>query len=429
MPKIAKELSAAEVRRLTYGTSKDGNKYNAFHAVGGVSGLVLQVTPASARSWLLRTVVGTQRRSIGLGGFPDVSLSDARKKAQQFKDQIRGSGIDPVEVKKENRRRLIEEQLSTITFNDAAAQYLQMKSLEFKNPRQAKQWQSSLASYAAPHIGIVPVSEICLPHIKAVLDPIWTEKTETANRVRSRIENILDWCAVHGFRTNDNPARWKGYLDDIYPAKSKIQKRRHHIALSVKDIPSFMRQLQTRKAVAAQALEFLILTASRTNEVIGDKRIGKLGMVWGEVDFDKQVWIVPSERMKGGKEHKVPLTDAALAVLKKRPQGAPGSLVFPANNGAIPSNNFLSALLKRMDAQVTVHGFRSTFKDWARENTEYADEVSELALSHVNDDATRAAYARSQLIDKRRLLMNDWAKYLIKPVLSAEVINIRDARS
>ena len=412
MPKKARELSATEVRRLTHAVSKDGKPYNALHPVGGVSGLVLQVTPTGAKSWILRTVIGTKRRNVGLGPFPDVSLAEARRKAQEVKDKI-AEGIDPVEERKAARRSLIAAQLSTMTFAQAMADYIDMKAKEFRNPRQRKQWESSLNTYAVPHIGNVPVGEIELPHIKAVLDPIWQEKTETANRVRARMENILGWCAVHGYRSNENPAKWQGYLDEVYPSPEKIKVKGHHAALAVDAVPEFMKSLKKRTGTAAKALEFLILTASRNNEVIGDKRIGKAGITWQEIDLKRKVWTVPADRMKSGKLHRVPLTDAAVDLLKGMGEGAPDQLVFPGPKGDIPSNNFLSAVLKRMDQPITAHGFRSTFKDWAREYTAYADEVSELALAHINSDATRAAYARSELIDKRRLLMADWENFCI----------------
>ena len=410
MPKRAKELSATEVRRLTCSVGKDGQPYNTLHPVGGVSGLLLQATPSGAKTWLLRTMVGTKRRAIGLGGFPGVSLAEARRKAQEYKNKI-VEGIDPVEERKAARRSLIAAQLSTMTFADATREFMKMKSKEFRDPRQAGQWEGSLDIHAMPHIGKVPVRDIELPHMKAVLDPIWETKTETANRIRGRIEKILGWCAVHGYRSNENPARWRGYLDGVFQAPNKIKKKGHHAALSVDALPGFMTDLKKRTGTAARAMEFLILTASRTNEVIGDKRIGKAGITWQEIDFKAKVWTVPAERMKSGKAHKVPLTDATMSLINSMETGAPDALLFAGPKGDIPSNNFLSALLKRMDQPVTAHGFRSTFKDWAREHTAYADEVSELALAHVNSDATRAAYARSELLDKRRQLMGDWEQY------------------
>ena len=411
MPIKTRELSATEVRRLTYSVSKTtGKEYPALHSVGGVAGLLLQVTPTGAKSWIYRTRIGTKRRSIGLGGFPDVTLAQARDKARETRDKI-ADGIDPVEERQTKRRDLLAAKLSTMTFADAMADYIKMKSTEFRNPRQEQQWTNSLTTYALPHIGKVPVRDIELPHIKAVLDPIWQTKTETANRVRARMENILGWSAVHGYRSNENPAKWQGYLDEVYPSPEKIKKKGHHAALSVDALPGFMTDLQKRTGTASRAMEFLILTASRTNEVIGDKRIGKPGITWQEIDLQAKVWTVPADRMKSGKAHKVPLTDAAMDLVNSMERGAPDALLFAGPKGDIPSNNFLSALLKRMDQPVTAHGFRSTFKDWARERTAYADEVSEHALAHVNSDATRAAYARSELLDKRRLLMGDWEQY------------------
>ena len=307
MPKKAKELSARELDRLTCAIGKDGKPYNTFHAVGRVSGLLLQVAPTGAKSWILRTVVGVmiddngqikldkkgnkvpKRSAIGLGGYPDVSLKDARLKAQEAKEKI-AKGINPVEERKAARRSLIAAQLSTMTFADAMRDYIKMKSKEFKNPRQEQQWTNSLASYALPHIGKVPVRDIELPHIKAVLDPIWETKTETANRVRARVENILGWSAVHGYRSAENPAKWQGYLDEVYPSPEKIKKKGHHAALSVDALPAFFTDLQKRTGTAARAMEFMILTASRTNEVIGDKRIGKAGITWQEIDLQAKVW-------------------------------------------------------------------------------------------------------------------------------------------
>ncbi len=410
MPKKAKELSATEVRRLTHAISAGGKRYNGLHPVGGNAGLLLQVTPSGAKSWIFRTVIGRKRRSIGLGGFPDVTLAEARQKAKEQRELI-DSGIDPVEQRKANKRALIASQLTSMTFEKAAHDYIAMKEKEFRNPRQSAQWTSTLNIYAMPHIGKVPVRELNLAHIKSVLDPIWDAITPTANNIRGRIENILGWCAIHGYRSEENPARWKNYLDKVYAAPSKTHQKGHHAALSCDDLPAFIQDLKKRHGTAARALEFLILTASRTNEVIGDKRIGKPGITWQEVDFIKQVWTVPANRMKSNKVHRVPLTAAAIELLQSIGQGDPAELVFSNPKGGIASNNFLTSVLKRMDIPVTAHGFRSTFKDWAREHTGYADEVSELALAHVNDDATRAAYARSELIDKRRLLMQDWEQF------------------
>ena len=410
MPKKVEALSAVEVKRLSHAISKDGEPYNALHPVGGVPGLLLQVTPSGAKSWIYRAVVGTKRRNIGLGGYPAVSLAKAREKAQEMRELIQ-QGVDPVEQKKEARRELIKQQLATMTFKDAAEQYIKKKAKDFKNDRQREQWQSTIDNYVNPIIGRTPVREIELPHIKAVLDPIWEQVTETASRVRGRIENILGWAAVHGYRSEENPARWKGFLDKVYPSPAKLKKVKHFEAVSVEAMPQFMQELKQRTGDSAKALEFLILTASRTNEVIGDKRLDKIGITWAEIDLNKKVWTVPADKMKSGKAHRVPLSDRAIAILNELPRKADDQPIFSSTNNAIPSDNYLRSVLKRMGVDATVHGFRSVFKDWCREHTAYADEVSELALAHVNSDATRAAYARSELIDKRRLLMADWEHY------------------
>lgn len=413
MPKIAKELSPLEVKRLSFRVDPGtGEALEARYPVGGVSGLLLRITATGSKQWILRVKIGNRRPDIGLGPYPEISLAQARDKAREVKEKIR-NGIDPLEEKRALKRSLLAEQISTLTFQKAMEEYIRMKSKEFRNPRQEKQWTNSLTTYAIPHLGEMPVREIELPHIKQVLDPIWETKTETANRVRARIENILGWCAIHGYRSNENPARWQGYLDEIYPSPEKIKTKGHFSALPVDAMPEFMKDLKKRTGTASRALEFLILTAARTNEVIGDKRIGKAGVTWQEIDLARKVWTVPADRMKSEKMHRVPLTDSAIELLKSMGEGAPEDLIFPGPKGDVPSNNFLTALLKRMNLQVTAHGFRSTFKDWARERTAYADEVSELALAHINSDATRAAYARSELIDKRRLMMADWEQFCL----------------
>ncbi len=418
LPKVAKELSALEVKRLT----KAG-----FYSVGGVSGLMLQVTKTGARSWILRATVGMKRRDIGLGGFSSVSLASAKEKAREVKDKIK-QGIDPVEERKSIQRKIISDQLSTITFKPAALRYIREKKAgEYRNPRQVQQWVNSLENYAFPYIAEIPVKEVGLMHIQAILNPIWHTKTETANRVRSRIENILGWCAVNGFREGQNPAQWTGYLDKIYPSPNKIKNVTNHKALPVEEMPAFMSELKQREGIAAKALIFLILTCARTNEVIGDKRIKRLGATAKEINLDEAVWTIPEDRMKGGKEHVVPISDYLLEMLKgMNLDKNEDKLIFSGADGNIASNNYLSSVLKRMGVSCTVHGFRSTFKDWCRKYTSYDDEVSELALAHVNNDATRAAYARDSLIEKRRLLMNDWAKYCFEgksPTAKVHLLN------
>jgi len=299
---------------------------------------------------------------------------------------------------------------------------LAVKSREFKNPKHVQQWTNTLSTYASPILGKMAVSAIELPHIVQVLEPIWHTKTETAGRVRGRIEKVLAWATVSGFRTGENPARLKDNVDLALGKPSKIKKAKHFTALPYAELPEFMAELRQRPAVSARALEFAILTAARSGEV--------RGATWEEIDLDAAIWTIPAERMKAGKPHKVPLCPAAVEILKEIPQLEGSELIFTAPRGGKFSDVALTALLKRMEIKATAHGFRSTFKDWAREQTAYADEVSELALAHVNSDATRAAYARSELIDKRRQLMQEWANYCRNgKQVSASVAAIGEARA
>ncbi len=393
MPKIIRPKTAAEIKRL---------KKPGLYAVGEVSGLQMQVSPSGARSWVLRAQVGLKRRDIGLGGYPDVTLAMAREAARAIKGKIKG-GIDPVEERRTNRQALIAEQARQITFREAAGRFIAYKSLEFKNSKHVAQWTSTLEKYAYPVIGNLPVDKVDLNYIQKILEPIWLEKTETANRVRGRIESVLSWATVAGFRSGENPARWKNHLDKVLPAPSKIRKVQHFEALPWQAIGQFMAELRNREGMAARALEFLILTAARSGEV--------RGMTWDEIDLDSKIWTVPADRIKAGKRHKIPLSEPAITLLSTLPRFNDVDLVFPSPRGKQLSDVSLIQVIRRMGNDVTPHGFRSTFKDWCRSCTAYPDEVSELALAHVNSDATRAAYARDELLPKRTRLMRDWAKF------------------
>lgn len=395
-PKHAQELTAMAVKKA----SKPG-----YHYVGGVPGLILQVAETGSKSWILRTTVGNKRREIGLGGYPEISLKAAREAARAARAQIR-DGIDPVAERKAARAALIAAQGKTITFKAAAYRCHSAKSAEFRNDKHRKDWISSLERYAFPVIENLPVSDIELPHIMQVLEPIWTTKTETATRLRQRIESVLTWATVSGFRQGENPARWDGNLKEVLPAPSKIAKTKHYPAVHWRDMGSFMADLRKREGMGARALEFAILTAARSGEV--------RGMTWDEVDFQSRIWTVPAERIKAGKQHKVPLSPDALSILKNLPRFEGTPYVFPALRGGKLSDMALSAVVRRMGIDAVPHGFRSTFKDWARSCTSYPDEVSELTLAHVSTDATRAAYARDELLPKRKKLMNDWAKFCNK---------------
>lgn len=393
MPKKAKELSAIEVSRLTT---------PGLQAVGGVAGLLLQVTKTGSRSWILRVMVGSKRRDIGLGGYPDVSLGQARELARSSRLKIQ-EGIDPVEEKRAAKAQLVAIQASQITFDEAVKIFLAHKNHEFSNKKHAAQWESTLRTYASPTIGTLLVSEIDLPHIRQILEPIWMEKTETAKRLRGRIENVLNWATVSKYRTGENPARWKGHLDNILPKPSKVTKVKHHKALPREELGLFIKSLKQREGTAAKALEFLVLTAARSGEI--------RGATWSEINFESSLWIIPAERMKAGKEHQVPLSKEAIKLLKALPTTKNNEYLFPAPRGGALSDMALLAVMRRMDVSAVPHGFRSTFRDWCEEETSFPHNVAEMALAHTIGNKVEAAYRRGDLLAKRTLLMQQWAKY------------------
>jgi len=409
MPKKAKELSAMDIKRLT----APGR-----HAVGYIPGLILVVKPSGSKSWILRTVIGEKRRSIGLGGYPEVSLADAREKARETKKLIE-QGIDPVEQRQIKRVALVKSQAGKMTFSEAAHLCHEKKQSEFKNEKHSRQWISTIERYAIPVIGDLPVSEIDLPHILAVLEPLWTEKTETASRLRQRIEHVLTWATVSGYRSGDNPARWRGHLDAVLPKPSKVKKKNHFAALPWQQIGAFMKDLRQRKGTAARCLEFIVLTACRS----GEARLA----TWDEINFKDKVWTVPADRMKAGKEHKIPLTDDAIRLLKNLPRFEGSNYVFTAARGGPLSDMAVSMVCRRMGAGAVPHGFRSTFRDWAAENTNFPREVAEMALAHTIESAVEAAYRRGDLFDKRRRLMEAWGAYCNK-VQSDEQATVRPIR-
>lgn len=400
MPRKAKELSVVDLRRVAH--PGFGGNYNV--AVGGVDGLQLQVTPTGARSWLLRVTIKGKRRQIGLGSYPDVTLAQARERARGFKDQI-WNGIDPLAEK----RRL--------NFAQAMEKTLDARMAEFRNEKHKKQWRSTLDTYAVPVLGNMGVSDIDVSDILRVLEPIWTSKTETASRLRGRIEAVLSWATVGGHRTGDNPARWRGNLDAVLPKPSKVSKVRHNPALSLKDAPEWFADLRNREGMATRALEFVALTGARSGEV--------RGATWEEIDMESGMWTIPADRMKAGKEHRVPLTQEAITMLKALPQIAGSPYVFPAARGGALSDMSLSACMRRInDARdggyldqrssrpAVPHGLRSTFRDWAAERTEYPREMAEMALAHTVGSTVERAYRRGDLVEKRRKMMAAWNGFL-----------------
>lgn len=412
MPKIAKELSDAHVRRLKWGTVQSGPNLGKpcpkFHAVGGVNGLYLQCLPPAprndtfARSWVLKTLVGRTRQELGLGPYPEVTLSMARQKAREMKERIR-QGIDPKTERRALRSSLLAEQAKSVTFRAVGETYHSKKTREYKTVKQSKKLQSMLEAYAYPTLGNLLVADIERAHIIKMLAPVWETKTETATRVRAIVERVLDMASAEGLRAGDNPARWRGNLDLSLPMPCKISSVRHFRAMSMPELPEFMRELSAKRTTGALALRFGILTAARSGEI--------RGATWSEIDLDEQVWTVPGTRMKNGRTHKVPLCSDATALLESLPRDHYTDLVFVSPRGKQLSDMTLTKVLKDMGHKVTQHGFRATFRTWAQEHTSYPEEVCELALAHVHSDATRAAYARSELTDKRRLLMADWGRF------------------
>lgn len=373
------------------------------------SGLYLQVSPSGSKSWIFRYVLAGKSREMGLGSFQAFKLAAARERA---KDQCRllADGIDPIDARREKLRRKRLEDSRIITFDTAAESFIETNSPSWRNAKHGDQWRNSLASYASPVIGNLAVSSIEVDHILRILKPIWTTKTETATRVRGRIEKILDWAKAQSFRSGDNPAAWKGHLSAVLPAPSLVAKATNHAALPWAEIAEFMKLLRAMPGAGARAMRLIIFTATRTSEV--------LNATWQEFDLTSGIWVIPKERMKAFKEFRVPLSDAAIAVLEEaKALGGPDTcsrtdFVFPGKPGRALSNMACLQTLKRMGRHdLTVHGFRSTFRDWASEATNHPHDVSEMALAHTIKDKSEAAYRRGDLLEKRRALMADWAKH------------------
>ncbi|MDC8787139.1 tyrosine-type recombinase/integrase [Roseateles koreensis] len=406
MARKAKELSPLSVGRLT----QPGH-----HAVGGVAGLYLYVVESGSRSWVLRVMVGSKRRHIGLGGFPDVPLAQAKERARKARDEI-SLGIDPIARKREAASQLRAQQATAITFQTAAENYVSAHGETWKSAKHRAQWTSTLKNYAYPVIGDLQIQDVGQEQVLKILEPIWKTKNETASRLRGRLEVVLDWATVRKYRTGDNPARWKGHLDKLLAAPSKIQKVEHHRALAIDAMPAFMVDLRKRDGISARALEFTILTAARSGEA--------RGAIWAEIDKVAKVWTIPAERMKGGKEHRVPLTDAALQLIEKMPMVAGSDFIFSAPRGGQLSDMSLTQVMRRMGVDAVPHGFRSTFRDWAGERTNHPREVAEQALAHVLENKVEAAYRRGDALEKRRALMKDWESFIGKPKGAPSVFDL-----
>lgn len=421
MPRFVRELTALKAKSI---------KEPGMYAAGGTPGLYLQVQPGGSKSWILRVTAGTnssgkqRRREIGLGSFDTVSLAEARESAREQRGIVL-QGKDPVAEKKAARRAIRPEVSTGITFESAAGSLIAAKSPEWKSLVHYQQWVSTLTTYAYPFIGSLPIKDVDTRHILSILEPIWIEKTETATRVRSRLEAVLDWATAHEYRQGANPARWKGHLDKMLPSPGKVAKKGRHPSLPYQRIHEFVADLRNRTAMAARALEFAIFTATRTTE--------GLKAEWSEFDFDNAVWTIPPERMKAGVEHQVPLSPTALELLLTLPRIQGEKHVFITPSGGPMSNMAMIALIKRMHEAhlgqggpgytdpkqrskvITTHGFRSSFRVWAAERGKFPDPVLEICLAHQQSSEVVAAYARTDLLEIRAQIMREWCLFCTTP--------------
>lgn len=386
---------------------------------GDGNGLYLQVSPSytdgekPTKSWVFRFMIQGRARKMGLGDIDQVSLKDARKLAQA-KRLLVVDGIDPIEDRNARKAALVVEReagkAKAITFRQCAEAYIKANQAGWKSAKHGSQWAATLETYAYPTIGHLPVGSVDKSHVIKILDAIWSTKTETASRVRGRIEKVLDRAKAMGLRDGENPARWVGHLDQVFQPKTQVAPVEHFAALPYKQLPAFMTKLRKRDGLSARALEFTILNITRTANTIGAK--------WDQIDDKEQTWTIPGELMKGKKgkrrpDHTIPLSDRAMAILQDLPRV--GDFIFPgAKDGSGLSNMAMAETLKEMGYDgdtATVHGFRSTFKDWASEQTAYANELTEMAMAHIVSDKTERAYRRGDQREKRVRLMEDWAGY------------------
>jgi integrase len=399
MGRTSKRLTDREVKAAGPGMHPDGE------------GLYLQVTTSSdgklRKSWLYRFALNGRERQMGLGSLSDISLAQARAAAADAR-KLAKAGIDPIDARDAQRasqKRTSElEKAKGITFDQCRDAYFTAHQSGWRSAKYAKGWKRTLEQYASPVFGNLPVDAIDTTLVTKALDPIWTDKRVTAASVRARIEAVLDWAIARNYRTGPNPAQWRGLLKNLYPAVKKGRRIKHYAALPYADMGTFMVQLRARQSMAARALEFLILTAGRKGEVLGAR--------WDEVDLAVSVWQIPADRMKGNRPHRVPLSAPAVAVLEEAARFRENEWVFPGDKSLRVSKNTLLDLLARLGrSDVTVHGFRSTFRDWAAELTNFPGEIAEAALAHLVGDDTERAYQRGDLFEKRRKLMIAWGEY------------------
>jgi len=403
--------------RLT--TIKVANlKARGLHPDG--NGLYLRVTATGTKSWIFRFSRDGSTHDMGLGPVSAVSLARARELAADARRQ-RLDGADPIKVRIARLASARLAEVGGVTFKVCAEQLIASHEAGWRNPKHRQQWRNTLERYAFPVLGDLPVAGVNTESVLKVLEPIWLTKPETASRVRGRIESVIDWARARGLREGQNPAQWRGHLDHLLPARAKVRRVRHHPALPYVEAPAFITALRSRTGIAARALEFVILTAARTGEGLGAR--------WNEVDLDARMWTVSAVRMKAGREHRVPLSSRAIAILKEMAEIRQNEFVFPGMKQGRPlSDMSLLMLLRELREGITTHGFRSTFKDWCAEYTHTPNFVSEAALAHIVADKVEAAYRRRDLFEKRRKLMEAWAAYCGRGDDVADVLTLRRVR-
>jgi integrase len=394
-----RRLSASSLRRLPAGMHGDG------------AGLCLQVTPSGARSWIFRFSLFGRAREMGLGSLNTVSLAEARESALECRKLLR-DGRDPIE---ERKARLAAAQAAATrrspTFEECAEEFVTAHRAEWTSSIHARQWAATMATYVYPLIGNLPVSTVDTRLVMRVLEPHWATKRETMSRVRGRIEVVLGWATTQQYRSGENPARWRGHLANLLAKGAKKTPIEHYKALPYLDLPAFMTKLRAIEGILARSLEFLILTAARTDEV----RLSR----WSEIDLAGRVWVIPAARMKAGRERRVPLSGRAVEILQSLPRHSP--YIFPGRGSAVAPNMMLWLLKEKMDVPATVHGFRSTFADWCAEQTDFPSEVREMALAHAVGDRVEAAYRRGDLFEKRRQLAEVWSDFCASGVPRSQI--------
>ena len=391
-------------------------KQPGMYADGG--GLYLRVAEGGSKQWIFRYVANGRLRDMGIGPCHTFTLAEARERATEQR-KLRLSGIDPIAHKRAQQGAAAAENARAMTFRQCATGFMRDNEKKWTHPKHRQAWETTLTKYVYPKLGELPVGLIDTPLVLEVIKPLWARIPETASRVRGRIESVLGWATVHGYRSGDNPARWEKHLDQALPARAEVAKKEHHAALPYTQVAAFMGKLRQDSSVMARCLEFITLTACRLGEAAG--------ATWKEIDFEARTWTIPAERMKAAREHKVPLSAAAIALLKDVAAIRHSDYVFPGYKHGRPlGHNGLWTVAKRAGgADITVHGLRSTFRDWAAERTNFPREVAEMALAHAIPNAVEAAYRRGDLFQKRVRLMDAWADYCGKPQASGKVVALR----